>query len=757
MAVFVLVGVFVASIELLHIPILSDFLSELELRNQDQFFGWRDQMDGRSPRTIDAQKNILLVRIDKESRRRLGLQDSGPCPYQLYTALIKKLHQAGAALVALDVPLAFNARSTTSTKELDRYLQSLKLSGSGAGAGYGSRSASGSSSDTGSESRSRPSSGSASGSGSGSDSGSVSEPASGSGSGFGSGFSPEAQSAAEPGEAQSSGSLNHHPDSPGTATISGASGREMAALRELAAEIEQSKNVMAACRSETVRTRFSRESGAITNYEAPDATLLSALKPDTGTVGNAAVILDNDGTVRRADLTFDELRPSNIFFKSLALRIAERSLGTDAVIEENGEIFFRNRTYPRQYRINFLGPPHTFPMVPIWRALDWERHHARHGLFAPEPSYGARAESNRSGSGLQSESESHAESHAESPAESHAESKDGASVESRPGSTAADSELFDPFKGKIVLVGFFDEDRERPSYSSSAHGHYLTPAGDGNQLMSDMELQANLTANIMAGDLLIQPQGWEYLLIIALVALLFGRILSLCGDHLFMYAAILAGLTALWMLATFYAFLTLHLLIPSVVPNLAVALPSSVIVLIDHYLVRRREKLSRTRLFRSLAAKPMAQEIERKLLAELGLDGKLATVTVLAFQLNEFPKHIKQRPPEEILEQLNACLAVGMRSIGEHSGVVERIWNCGVIGLFGAPIAMSLEEQARRAVDCLVDIQEKLKSMPGAETSAHSEAPFGLTCGISTGEAVCGTLNASSRDSVLMQYGAIGP
>ncbi len=53
-------------------------------------------------------------------------------------------------------------------------------------------------------------------------------------------------------------------------------------------------------------------------------------------------------------------------------------------------------------------------------------------------------------------------------------------------------------------------------------------------------------------------------------------------------------------------------------------------------------------------------------------------------------------------------------------------------------------------------------TLRNAESSSRngevsSRSPFGLTCAINSGDAICGTIDAGSRDSSLLQYGALGP
>lgn len=449
---------------------------------------------------------------------------------------------------------------------------------------------------------------------------------------------------------------------------------------------------------------------------SPGAPFVEAVGEDSGSVGNNVIIADPDGMVRHGAMLFDQLGPS--FYKSVALRVIEKHMGVRSNVDDRGFVYLRDRLLPASVRINYAGPPGSFRAIPMWRALDWEQH-AQRGWFGSSART-ANDSVNASNSAL---------------------------------------EVQNPFKDKIVIVGFFE-----PSQPGVARNHYsfgnsvttyLTPAAPPPAAMNGVEVHANLIANILHKNFIAEPDLWEVLLFEIFAGLLIGRVMARCASRPWLSLFWLTVISAVWLAVSFYAFVALKMLIPNVVPVVGVAWPAAVIVLCDQYYKIKRERAKQTKLFRSLAAKPLANEIERKLLAELGLTGKLMTVTVAACQLHDFSRELDNRPPEQVLQSLNQCLGIMMATIGEHGGLVERVWNCGVIGLWGAPIAMNEAAQAHAAAKCLTDIRARLRVLSGSETLDKS--PFGLTCAINTGEAICGTIDAGSKTSSLVQYGALGP
>ena len=285
---------------------------------------------------------------------------------------------------------------------------------------------------------------------------------------------------------------------------------------------------------------------------------------------------------------------------------------------------------------------------------------------------------------------------------------------------------------------------------------FNTPVSSPSLPMSAIELQANAISNLLHDRFLDEPEPWKSAVLCLLLALALGKLLGSLHARPWLCLVGVSAASLLWLIFSFLTFAYLHILVPIVVPVVVVAIPCWALVVLDSESFTRRERRKRTRVFRSLAAKPLAQEIERKLLAELGLDGKRMVVTVLTCQMRDFIGTSEEESPEAVMERLNGSLSVMMDCIGEHLGLVERIWNCGVIGIWGAPISMAEDKQAKLATDCALAIRKRLFHLHDNK-ELYTGLNFNFTCGISTGDSICGTINAIARDTNLTQYGALGP
>ena len=612
MAICLALGLLVALVQLLHVPGIADFMDADELAVQDKFFRVRDKLFHH--RHTPASE-IILVCADSDSARRLGVPADQPLPRRAYALLLKRLEEAGAQVIGLDIPL--EKPSTTAKSSLG---------------------------------------------------GAIADP----------------WPALDDDQA-------------------------------LAEQLSKAKNIVI---SSTVDLESHVRSEI---YRCPQTPFLEALGTDSGSIGNALILPDRDGIVRRMPLVFEQFNPSAFFYKSFGLRVAEKQLGARAMVDSPERMFLRKHLYPTNIRINFIGPTNTFRMIPLWRALEWEKHYAHHGLFLPS------------------------------------EESDGNDVQPESDDTAPPN----PFRDKIVLVGLFDnltETRGQPSGLNAGQPaeSFPTPACVTGNPMSAIEIQANVTSNVLHDRFLDECDASKSALIVILLAVLLGMVLGKFHNRPWLSFGVVVAFAIVWVAGAYFAFAQFHILIPVVVPIAIFVLPCWALVILDAQAFANREKRRRTRVFRTLAAKPLAQEIERKLLAELGLEGKLMTVTVLACQMRDFIGERKGESAEAVMQRLNASLSVMMTCIGDHHGLVERIWNCGVIGIWGAPIAMADEKQAKLATECALAMRKRLFDVYDNE-DADSTKNFNFTCGISTGESVCGTINVAARDSSLAHYGALGP
>jgi adenylate cyclase len=273
--------------------------------------------------------------------------------------------------------------------------------------------------------------------------------------------------------------------------------------------------------------------------------------------------------------------------------------------------------------------------------------------------------------------------------------------------------------------------------------------------MSGLELQGNIVSNVLNGNYLAEPELWEQLLLILLAALLLARIAERLQGRPWSTLAAVGFASVLWLAVAFLVFCFFNCMIPVVVPIFGVALPGWFLVLTDQNLFFVRERKKHTKLFRYLAPPEVAQEIDRRQLGELGLQGKTAIVTTLSCQLQNFVDVTKGKAPEAVIKMLHECVSLMMNCVYEHNGLVNRLSSSGVFAIWGAPLAMSDPLQCQLAARCALEMQERLSRLAEQwqkDGRMNSGETFVCWFGLSTGEASCGRIGSESHG----EYAAVG-
>lgn len=422
-------------------------------------------------------------------------------------------------------------------------------------------------------------------------------------------------------------------------------------------------------------------------FRTPYEPFIFALGADAGSVGNADLEPDGDAVVRRAMLYFKDFSNLPVFSHSFALRVAEKAERTRAFVEPGNRVFLSNKVLPYSFRINFVGPAGTVRSIPFWQAVDWKRHFATN-----------------------------------------------------------------PFADKIVLIGYQEslaaEQVVSKGLPTLPFHSFLTPIAGFPRPMSGVELQSNIIANVLSGHILSEPELWEQILIVLFVALLLARALDRLQGRPWSMVAFIAGFAAVWLVASFFCFLYLECMVPVVVPIFGVALPAWFIALTDQNLYFIGERRRHTKVFRYLAPQSLAEEISRRQLEELGLEGKSALVTTLACQLQNFVEITEEKSPAAVISMLNECLSVIDESVYDHNGIVIRTSSCGIMAVWGAPLAIPEISQARLAASCALNMQQRLSDLAERwqrDGRMSSRRTLRLCFGIATGEASCGRTGSEAH------------
>ena len=146
--------------------------------------------------------------------------------------------------------------------------------------------------------------------------------------------------------------------------------------------------------------------------------------------------------------------------------------------------------------------------------------------------------------------------------------------------------------------------------------------------------------------------------------------------------------------------------------------------------------------------------VDRIVSGELSMDkpAEMRRMTVLFSDLCGFTSASERLGPGRMSAVLNEYLSVMNDVIFRHDGTIDKFIGDAIMVLFGAPLELSPEEQARRACACAIDMQRAMASMQ--PLFAEAGIPdLSMRIGIHQGDAVVGNFGSEQRSD----YTAIGP
>lgn len=127
-------------------------------------------------------------------------------------------------------------------------------------------------------------------------------------------------------------------------------------------------------------------------------------------------------------------------------------------------------------------------------------------------------------------------------------------------------------------------------------------------------------------------------------------------------------------------------------------------------------------------------------------------VTVMFADIAGFTSAADKLEPEVVAQILNEFLTTMSQHIHNEGGTLNEVAGDGLMAIFGAPIKMEPEEQARKAFDTGCRMMEALSVLNAQWRKLGLDEPLKMRIGINTGVASVGSYGSEGR----MTYTAIG-
>jgi len=159
---------------------------------------------------------------------------------------------------------------------------------------------------------------------------------------------------------------------------------------------------------------------------------------------------------------------------------------------------------------------------------------------------------------------------------------------------------------------------------------------------------------------------------------------------------------------------------------------------------------------KEMIKRAFARYVDREVVDELlkdpehlVLSGERREVTVLFCDLRSFTALSERLSPEEVVMLLNDFYNFMIEATFQNAGTLDKFLGDAVMSIFGAPIAHP--DHAIRAVRTAVAMRDGIEGL-SARRIRDGKDPLTVGIGVSTGEAIAGTVGTEDR----MEYTVIG-
>ena len=301
------------------------------------------------------------------------------------------------------------------------------------------------------------------------------------------------------------------------------------------------------------------------------------------------------------------------------------------------------------------------------------------------------------------------------------------------------------FKDKIILIGATTE---------ALHDTHFTPfyqyVREGSTLklgkMPGVEIHANSIATLMSRDFIYPLNSGYFLYLLNFIFSLFPTIILRKISGFKSILIIIISILS-YILITILLFLKLRFIFPIIFPILAMII-SYMFTLLFKFIMEEREKRKIKFIFQRFVPSSVVDIILSDPTHQL-LQTKRQWISILFADIRNFTYYSDILSPEDITKFLNDFFTSATEIIFMYGGTVDKFLGDAIMALFGTPVYY--EDNPIRAINTALDIQNNLEKLR-SEWSKKGFPSLYVGIGISTGEAVAGTIGSTQR----MEFTAIG-
>lgn len=152
-----------------------------------------------------------------------------------------------------------------------------------------------------------------------------------------------------------------------------------------------------------------------------------------------------------------------------------------------------------------------------------------------------------------------------------------------------------------------------------------------------------------------------------------------------------------------------------------------------------REAASRERVTNIFGQHVSPAVVDRLLESPAEWQGERREVCVMFLDIRNFTANSRSRPPEDVVDYLNAAFAFMIEAVDHHSGFINKFLGDGFMAAFGAPLADA--DAARHAVAAAREILAEIDR----RRAADGDWPLEIGIGLHIGPCVTGNIGSPRR------------
>ena len=294
------------------------------------------------------------------------------------------------------------------------------------------------------------------------------------------------------------------------------------------------------------------------------------------------------------------------------------------------------------------------------------------------------------------------------------------------------------FKDKLIYLG---------PISETFHDEHRTPLGT----QPGVEIHAHYGAALIDGKPILEfPKNKELWLLVG--ALLVSAVLLMALERVLLRMGIGIAVVFGYMAASYVLFATKHVMLPVVVPLLAVLVVGGVITMFDFAIEQLEKAHVRGVLDKYVSSNVASMVINQGDSFDQALRGQNKAVSVLFSDIRGFTTLSESRTPEKLVEQLNEYFLQMVDRVLGQQGTLQKFIGDAIMAVWGDTHSLGTTVDCMGAVRAALKMRVALAELNAGWSLNPDREELSIGVGINHGHVVVGELGHPQR----MEFTCLG-